>query len=111
GVAGAHGVVLVGERRPEQGHDAVAHDLVHRPLVPVYRVHHALEDRVEDATRVLRVAVGEQFHRPFEVGEQYGDLLALAFERTAGSENALGEVLGRVGLRRYDTLGGRRGRG
>ena len=30
-VAGAHGVVLVGERGAEEGHDPVAHDLVTVP--------------------------------------------------------------------------------
>ena len=43
GVAGAHGVVLVGERRAEERHDAVAHDLVDRALVAVDRLHHVLE--------------------------------------------------------------------
>ena len=38
--------------------------------------------------RLLDVAVGEELHRALEVGEEHGDLLALAFERapsTSGS--------------------------
>ena len=62
GVAGADGVVLVGERRAEQRHDAVAHDLVDRALVAVDGLHHPLEDRVEDAAGLLGIAVGEQLH-------------------------------------------------
>jgi hypothetical protein len=39
-----------------------------------------LEHRIEKSPRVLRVAVRQQLHRPFEVGEQHGDLFALAFQ-------------------------------
>ena len=84
GVAGAHGVILVGERRAEQRHDAVAHDLVHRALVAVDGLHHPLEHGVEDFARLLGVAVGEQLHRALEVGEQHRHLLALAFEGGLG---------------------------
>ena len=80
-VAGAHRVVLVGERRAEQRHDAVAHHLVDGALVAVHRLHHAFEHRIEELARLLRVAVGEQLHRALEVGEQHRDLLALAFQR------------------------------
>ena len=79
-VAGAHGVVLVGERRAEERHDPVAHHLVDRALVAVDRLHHALEHRVEELARLLGIAVGEQLHRALEVGEEDGDLLALALE-------------------------------
>ena len=80
-VAGPHGVVLVGERRAEERHDPVAHDLVHRALVAVDRLHHPLEHGVEELARLLGIAVGQQLHRALEVGEEHGDLLALAFER------------------------------
>src|SRR5262249_54016078 len=46
----------------------------------------------------LGISVGEQLHRPLEVGEENGDLLALAFESRLGSEDLLGEVLGGVAL-------------
>jgi hypothetical protein len=46
-VAGPNGVILVGQRRPEEGHDAVTHHLVHGALVMVDRLHHVMEDRVE----------------------------------------------------------------
>ena len=98
-VAGPHGVVLVGERRAEERHDPVAHHLVHRALVAVDGLHHALEHGIEELARLLGIAVGEQLHRALEVGEQHGDLLALAFEGGLGGEDLLGEVLGGVGLR------------
>jgi hypothetical protein len=97
-VTRAHRVVLVGQRRAEQRHDAVAHHLVHRALVPMNGLHHPLEDGIEDLARVLGVPLGEQLHGALEVGEEYGDLLALAFERRPRREDPLGEMLGRVHL-------------
>ncbi len=100
GVAGAHGVVLVRDRGAEERHDPVAHHLVHRALVPVDRLHHALDDGIEQVTGLLGVAVGEELHRPFEVGEQHRDLLALADHGGAGGQDLLGQMRRRVGLRR-----------
>ena len=77
-VAGAHGVVLVRDRRPEQRHDPVAHDLVDGALVAVDGLHHPLEDGVQKLPRLLGIAIGQQLHRALEVGEEDGDLLALA---------------------------------
>ena len=93
-------MVLVGQRRAEQRHDPVAHHLVHGALVAVDGLHHALEDRVEELARLLGIAVGQQLHRALEVGEEHGDLLALAFQRGLRGQDLLGEVLGRVGLGR-----------
>ena len=97
-IARPHGVVLVGERRAEQRHDPVAHDLVDRALVAVDRFHHVLEHRIEELARLLGIAVGEQFHRALQVGEQHGDLLALAFQGGLGGEDLLGQMLRGVGL-------------
>jgi hypothetical protein len=83
GVAGAHGVVLMRHRRSKQCHDAVAHDLIHRALIAVHSRHQALEHRIQDVPRLFGVAVGEQFHRALEVGEQYRDLLAFALQGAA----------------------------
>jgi hypothetical protein len=106
GVARPYGVVLVRERRAEQRHDPIAHDLVDRALVAVDGLHHPLEHRVEELARLLGIAIGEQLHRSLEVGEEDRDLLALAFQGGLGGEDPLGEVLGGVGLR-----GGRANRG
>ena len=59
---------------------------------------HVLEDGIEDLARLLGIAVGEQLHRALEVGEEDGDLLALALERRARGEDLLGEVLGSIGI-------------
>jgi hypothetical protein len=47
-------------------------------------LHHVLEHGIEQLARLLGVAIGEQFHRPLEIGEQHGDLLALAFQGGLG---------------------------
>jgi hypothetical protein len=92
-------VVLVGDRRAEERHDPVAHDLIDGALIAVNRLHHAFEDGVEEFARLLGVAVGEQLHRALEVGEENRDLLPLAFEGDLGGEDPLGEVLGGVAIR------------
>ena len=94
GVAGADGVVLVRQRRAEEGHDAIAHHLVHRPLVAVDGRHHVLDDGIEELARLLGVAIGEELHGALEVGEEDGDLLALAFQGGLRGEDLLGQVLG-----------------
>jgi len=101
-VAGTDRVVLVGQGRAEQRHDPITHDLVHRALVAMDSVHQEIEDRVEQGPRLLGIAIGEELHRALEVGEQDGDLLALALQRLAGGEDPLGQVGRRVGPRRDD---------
>jgi hypothetical protein len=86
------------ERCAKQRHDAIAHHLVDRALEAMHRVHHPLEHWIEDLTRLLGIAVGEQLHRAFEVSKQHCDLFALAFEGRLGGENLLGEVHGRIVL-------------
>ena len=100
GVAGAHRVVLVGERRAEQGHDAVAQHLVDHAFVAVHRLHHGADRRIEQLMDALGVATSDQLERTLDVGEQHGDLLALALDRAPGGADALGQVLGGVGLGR-----------
>jgi hypothetical protein len=93
-------VVLVGKRGAKERHDAVAHHLVHSSLVTVNSLHHQLEDRIEQLTRLLGIAIGEELHRALEVREQDGDLLAFSFERRLGRQDLLGEVRGGIAVRR-----------
>src|SRR5262249_9098925 len=102
-VARPDGVVLVGDRRAEQGHDPIAHDLVDGALVAMHCLHHPFEHGIEKLPRFLRVAVGEQLHGTLEVGKEYSDLLALTFNGRLGVDDALGEVLRGVALGRRDT--------
>jgi hypothetical protein len=91
-------MILMGERRPEQGHDPIAQHLIHRPLVPVHGGHHPLQHRVEELACFFGIAVGQQLHGALEVGEEYGDLLALAFEGGFRCQDFLDEVGWRVCL-------------
>ena len=101
-------MVFMGERRPEKGHDSVAHDLIHHALVAVDGLHHSLEHRIQDFSRLLGVAVGKQFHRALEVREKHRHLLALALEGALEREDLLGQVLGGVAFGRRVTRGGAR---
>ena len=80
-VAGPDGVILVGERGAEEGHDPVTHDLVHGTLVSVDGLHHPLEHGIEDVPGLLGIAIRDQLHRALQVREEHRHLLALAFER------------------------------
>jgi hypothetical protein len=91
-IAGPHRMVLMANRRPEECHDAVAHDLVDRAFVAVHGGHHAFEHGVEQLMGFFRVAVGQQLHRAFQVREEYGHLLALAFEGGLGGEDFLSQI-------------------
>jgi hypothetical protein len=96
GIAGPHGVVFMRDRRPEQGHNPVAHDLVHGPLAAVHRGHHALQHRVEELARLLGVAVGQQLQRAFEISKEHRDLLALPFQSTLRGQDLLDQMTWRV---------------
>jgi hypothetical protein len=110
GVARSDRVLFVRDRRAEQRHDAVAHHLVDRALVVVHGFDHPLEHTVEQSARVLGVAVGEQLHRSLEVGEEHGDVLALALERVLRRADPLGQVRRGIGRRRCKARrSGRRG--
>ena len=100
GEHGATGVILVGERRAEQRHEAVAEELVHRAFVAM----HLRERRLEEAAQERVHAVGAdplgEGGGADEVAEEHGDGLALALHGGARGEDLLGEMPGRVGLRR-----------
>ena len=97
-IAGPHGVVFMRNRRPKQGHNAIAHDLIHGAFVAVHGRHQALQYWVEELARLLRIAVSQQLHGAFEVGKEHRDLLAFAFEGSFGGEDFLGQVRRRIGV-------------
>jgi hypothetical protein len=84
-------MVFMGDGRPEERHNAIAHDLIDGPpLIAMDRRDHPFQHRIEQLPRVLRIAIGQQFQRTSQVGKQYGDLLALAFQGAFGGEDFLG---------------------
>ena len=86
-------MVLMRNRRPKQGHNAIAHDLVHGPLIAVHGGHHSFQHGVEELAGLLGVAVSQQFHRALQVGKEDRHLLALAFEDGFGGEDFLDQIL------------------
>ncbi len=94
-MARPHGVVLPGDRRTEERHDPVAHDLVHRAAVLLDGLAHVLEDRIEELARFLGIAVGDELHRALEVREQDGHELALAFQRGGAARTGPAAGIGR----------------
>src|SRR5262249_57862940 len=97
--AGPRGRALGGRGRAKQGQEPTARHIVHRALKPVHGVHHALQGRIEEGLGDFGVEVTDQLGIPFEVGKQYGDLLALTLHGAAGRENLLSEIGRRVGER------------
>jgi hypothetical protein len=70
-------VVLVGDRRPEDGHDPVAGELVDGSLEALDRFGEDREEALHDLAPFLRVLALGKVHRAAHVGEQHRDLLAL----------------------------------
>ena len=89
-------VVLSGEIDLELDEGEVHLILVHRALEAVNAFGEDLEETIHDAVPLLRVELGGQFRRSPDVGEQDGDLLALAFKGPPGGEDFLDEMLRRV---------------
>jgi hypothetical protein len=84
-IAGPHRVVFMGNRRPEQGHNPIAHDLIHGALIAMHGGHHALQHRVEELPGLLRIAVSQdEFQRPLQVRKEHRDVLPLALQGTPG---------------------------
>ena len=75
--AGAPGVILVGHRGAEDGHDPVAGEFVDGALEAVYLVGEDREEALHDPAPLLGVLLLGEVHRALHVGEEHGDLLAL----------------------------------
>ena len=90
-------MVFVGDRRTEQRHDPVAGELVDEPFEAPHAFGEDLEEALHDRRELLGVELLGQLHRSFDVGEENGDLLALAFDRTARGQDLFRKMLRRVG--------------
>ena len=76
-VASPAGMVLVGDGRAEDGHDAVAGELVDGALEALDRFREDGEEALHDLAPLLRVLTLGQVHRAAHVGEEHRYLLAL----------------------------------
>src|SRR5262249_1152121 len=100
-------MILVGQWSSEERHYPVPRQLVDRALVAMNRLHHVLEDRIQELPGLFGVAVDQQLHRRLRVGEQDRDLLPLALKRGLRCQDALRQMLGGVGYwRRHLVRGG-----
>ena len=79
GIAGAQGMVFMRDGGAKQGHDAVAQHLIDGALEAVYRVHHALQGRVQQLLSDFRVKAADDLRRVLEVRKEHRHLLAFAF--------------------------------
>jgi hypothetical protein len=104
GVQRPAGMVLVGNGRSKERHDAVAGELVDGALPAVDGIPHELEGAVHDDMELFRVERAGQLGRALDVHEEDRDLLARAAQRAPFLQDALGEVVRGVG-------GGSAGRG
>jgi hypothetical protein len=84
-------MVLMGDRRAEDGHDPIAQHLVHGALIGMHGIDHDLLERIEQPAGLLRIQVPDELGRALDVGEQDGDLFALSLDRGARLQDLLGE--------------------
>ena len=104
---GALGIVLVGDRRAEEGHDGVAQDLVHSPTEAGHVLDEALEEAVDHRLDLLRIHALGALGEPDEVGEQDRDdatLLAPGHAKTLAAAGTEARSLG-IGRRARRTDG------
>ena len=78
GVAGPPGVVLLRDRSPEQRHDPVPGELVHRPPELADAFGQNRHEPAHDGRPHFGVEALLQVHRAGHVGEQDGDVFLLA---------------------------------
>src|SRR5215469_8002182 len=89
-------MILVGQWSSEERHDPVPRQLVDRALVAMDRLHHMLEERVQELPGLLGATVRQQLHRSLRVGEQDRDLLPFALKRGLRRQDALRQMVGGV---------------
>ena len=99
-VAGAQGMIFVGNRGAKQGHNAITEHLVHRALEAVHGVHHEMDGRIEELLGSFGIEPPDEFGGVLEVSKQHGHLLALTLQGRASREDLVGEMGWRVGERR-----------
>jgi hypothetical protein len=95
-IAGALGVVLVGDGGAEERHDPVARVLIDGALEAMDAVGEDCEEAIHDLVPGLGIQVLAQLHGARHVREEHRHLLPLSHECGARGQDLLGEVAGRV---------------
>jgi hypothetical protein len=96
GVTAAPRVVLVRDRRPEEGHDAVAAEVVDGAFEAMDARREDLEEAVEHAMPFLGVDLLGELHRVHDVREEHGHVLSLALHGAPLAEDLLGQMCRRA---------------
>ena len=91
------GVILERQRRAKQGHKAIAQELVNRAAVAVHRVQGEFEEALQQGMHALGTQALGQAGGVRQVAEQHRDLFEFALQSTAGGEDLLGQMAGRIG--------------
>ena len=68
-IAGAQGVVFVGNGGAKQGHNAIAEHLIHRALEAVHGVHHEVDDGIQELLGRFGIEAVDEPGRVLEVGK------------------------------------------
>ncbi len=93
-ITGAMCMILVRNRRPEQGHNPVAGKLVDETLEAFNAFGEDGKEPRHDLRESFGVETLSQFHRALYVGEENGHLLAFALDGGLGLADLVGEVFG-----------------
>ena len=91
-------VLLEGHRRAEERHQSIAQELVDGSFVAVDGLRHQPEGLVHDLVHPFGAELFRQSVGFDHVAEQDGDPFPLAFQGAPGGQDAVGEMLRRVGL-------------
>ncbi len=91
-------MLLEGNRRAEERHQSIAEKLVDGSFVTVDGLRHQPEGLVHDLVHPFGAELFRQSVGFDDVAEQDGDPFPLAFQGAPGGQDALGEMLRRVGL-------------
>ena len=91
-------MVLIGNRRPEQRHEAVAKELIDGALVAVHLRERELEELAENIVHCLRAQARGERRGVGNVTEKHCDQLTLALASEAGCQHLAFEMGGRVVL-------------
>ena len=70
-VAGAQGVVFVGNGSTKQRHNAVAEHLVDGALETVHGVHHVVQRRMGELLGSFGIKAADEFGRVLEIGKEH----------------------------------------
>ncbi len=68
-IASTERMVLVSDRGPEYGHNAVTEHLIHGAFKSVHGVHHNVDGRIEELLGIFRIEVLNQLGGIFDVGK------------------------------------------